>query len=141
MMTRKPPRLAVWLLERLGPGDEPLAGDLLEAFGAGASGFWFWRQVVAALLLAPRRGPREIRPLRLVDTPPELLALATTPRRFNLGAGPVYGVGGLGLTALGLLVTVVAPQAWWVVLGSMLGGVVLGICAIAIRRRRPPART
>ena len=31
----EPPKLAKWLLERLSPQNEPLAGDLIEAFGRG----------------------------------------------------------------------------------------------------------
>ncbi len=46
----KPPRVATWLLERLGPTDEGLAGDLLEEYARRGSTFWFWRQVIMAVL-------------------------------------------------------------------------------------------
>ena len=50
-MTRmEPPPLATWILERCIPGqrDQALAGDLLEAFQAGRSDRWYWRQALAA---------------------------------------------------------------------------------------------
>lgn len=48
----EPPKLAKWLLERLSPQNEPLAGDLIEAFGRGRSYGWYWRQVFVAILIA-----------------------------------------------------------------------------------------
>jgi hypothetical protein len=45
-MTSKnnPPRLAVWLLRLFGAGDgEALTGDLVEQWGEGRPGAWFWR--------------------------------------------------------------------------------------------------
>ena len=45
----KPPRLATWLLDRLGPS-EALAGDLIEEYSRNGSTFWFWRQVIMAIL-------------------------------------------------------------------------------------------
>jgi preprotein translocase subunit SecY len=45
----KPPRLATWLLDQLGPS-EALAGDLIEEYARRGSAFWFWRQVIMAVL-------------------------------------------------------------------------------------------
>ena len=45
----KPPRLATWLLDRLGPS-EALTGDLIEEYSRRGSTFWFWRQVIMAVL-------------------------------------------------------------------------------------------
>jgi hypothetical protein len=53
----------------------------------------------------------------------------------NLTASPIHGVGGLGLLVLALLVTLVAPVAWWMVLAPIGGGIALGILRIAIRAR------
>ena len=62
MSLRKPPRLAIWLLNRSGFGHEnpPLAGDLLEEFLAGRSSAWFWRQTAVVILtgLARQAGLR-----------------------------------------------------------------------------------
>src|SRR5215471_6058182 len=55
MVTRTPPRLATALLRWFGPQDEPIEGDLLEAFHRSGSRIWYWRQVVIALRVATVR--------------------------------------------------------------------------------------
>ena len=45
----KPPRVATWLLDQLGPS-EALTGDLIEEYARRGSTFWFWRQVIMAVL-------------------------------------------------------------------------------------------
>lgn len=48
-----PPRTARWMLDHLIPKEsDALAGDLLEAFHAGRSRSWFWRQTFSAILQA-----------------------------------------------------------------------------------------
>lgn len=47
----EPPRLATWLLERFSSESESLAGDLIESFQHGSSSGWYWRQVLAAILI------------------------------------------------------------------------------------------
>lgn len=143
MTISRPPRLAVALLDRFVPDNEPLAGDLLEEFQVRQSSRWFWWQVLMAILTASRQRSREIRPLRLVDDPSasglvdaRLSRHGDRQRAINLTASPVHGVGGLGLVALGVLVTLVRPEIWWVVLGAILGGIVLGIVRILLSRRR-----
>jgi hypothetical protein len=49
MKSPEPPRFARLLLERLGPQNEPLCGDLLEEYRAGRSRWWYWRQALAAV--------------------------------------------------------------------------------------------
>jgi len=48
----QPPALAIWLLRNLCARNnrEALTGDLLERFGEGQSGWWFWRQVLIAIM-------------------------------------------------------------------------------------------
>jgi hypothetical protein len=48
---RTPPGWATGLLLRLGPDDESFLGDLVEEYESGRSRAWYWRQVVAAVLL------------------------------------------------------------------------------------------
>jgi len=47
----EPPPIASWMLEHCIPGrrDQALAGDLEEAFQAGRTNGWYWRQSLAAL--------------------------------------------------------------------------------------------
>jgi len=58
MTDNEPPRLAMSLLGRCLPEDDPLTGDLVEEFDAGRGRVWFWRQTLAAV---SRRGPRSLR--------------------------------------------------------------------------------
>jgi len=53
MKSSHPPALASWLLEHLVPEgkNEVLAGDLLEEFGQRGSSSWYWRQVLAAIIV------------------------------------------------------------------------------------------
>jgi hypothetical protein len=139
MTKRYPPKLALMLLERLIPDSDPLVGDLVEQFGQRPSPAWFWWQTVAALWTARSRPTDGIRPLRLVELQPSE-AVERSPARsrhfdlVNLTASPLRGVGGLGLVVFGVIVTLSAPAAWWVVLAAMCTGVGLGIVLIAIRR-------
>ena len=138
--TRRPPRLAVWLLETYLPDDEPLTGDLIEAFEAGQSRLWFWRQAVAGLLLGPRPNPGEVRPLRLIDVEPGAGTVAPSVfkrRAINLTASPIYGIGGLGLLAFAVLIAVASPQSLWIMLAIVLSGMLLGVLWALVRRRQP----
>jgi hypothetical protein len=60
-VTRRPPPLAVALLDRCGPDHAPLAGDLLEEWPARTNA-WLWRQVLSVIchvsLAALRADPR-----------------------------------------------------------------------------------
>ena len=135
-----PPRLAVALLNRFLPGEEALAGDLIEEFDTRRSRAWFWRQTVAAIVIAAFRHPDPARPLRLLDTaPPRALHADTATMRrrpINLTASPIAGIGGIGLLTFAVLVTVVAPGAWWMMAAAAAAGVVLGVVLIAINRTR-----
>jgi hypothetical protein len=46
---KQPPALARILLNRLGPRDQSLVGDLYEEYGTGRSKAWLWRQVIASV--------------------------------------------------------------------------------------------
>ena len=97
--------------------------------------------MLAAIAIAWSNRPDEIRPLRLVDRQPDEAVERTRRigRRVepvNLTASPLDGIGGLGIAALVLLMTLVMPAAWWLLLGSMLAGIVLGLVMVATRRSR-----
>ena len=139
MTGSEPPRLAVAVLQRFVHDNEPLVGDLIEEFAARQSSVWFWRQVVLAILIHSFQRRDRQRSLGLVTDPPPVAgerALTTThrPRRINLTGSPLPDVGGLGLVALGVLVTLVRPRAWWIFLPAVCGGVVLGVVMVIIRR-------
>ena len=53
MKQTEPPAIATWMLEHLSPedGNEALAGDLLEEFQIGRTSRWYWRQVLAAIVI------------------------------------------------------------------------------------------
>jgi hypothetical protein len=140
MKTSHPSRLALGLLNRFIPEDEPLAGDLLEEFGRRQSRLWLWRQVLLAIVIRSLQRPRDRRPLKLADSGSGLEVVeggcTSPPKAVNLTASPVAGVGGLGLLALAVLVTIVRPQAWWLVLAGVLAGILLGVVLVVVRRRR-----
>lgn len=50
-MFRRPPALAVWVLDRLGytRSNAALAGDMLEDFRNGRTAGWYWRQTLAVI--------------------------------------------------------------------------------------------
>ena len=54
MTTKKPPRLAAFLLQ-VATADEALAGDLEEEYRAGRSRAWYWRQVMATIAVGSLR--------------------------------------------------------------------------------------
>ena len=54
MMKRSPPALATWLLAHFASDyqRDSLVGDLIEQYHQGESRLWYWKQVVAALVVA-----------------------------------------------------------------------------------------
>jgi hypothetical protein len=92
MKQMKPPFIASWMQEHLtaGPGNEALAGDLLEVFRCGRSRGWYWRQVLGAIVIS---GWREIvnhanvmlfAALWSMLAPAWLLVVGNTEERFNI---------------------------------------------------------
>lgn len=66
---RVPPRIATWLLERLGPDyrNESLVGDLFEEYQQDRTPGWYWRQAIAAICIGRAARLRRLLP-RLADT-------------------------------------------------------------------------
>ena len=141
MSSRRPPWLALFVLEHCVPDGSSIAGDLVEEFDRGRSSAWLWWQVLAAVTFARRGETDEIRPLRLVELQP--CDAQERSRRFlalgpvNLTASPVHGVGGLGLVILACIVSVLQPGMWVMLIATMAGGLVLGSAMIARHRATP----
>ena len=139
-MTRTdPPRLAVALLSRFLPNDDPLAGDLLERYTTTGSRLWLWREVVMAILLRGfARRDRE-HPLGLGEPsalPMEEPSPPLAPFRVErLAASPVPGVGGLGLIALGVLMVLFLSDVWVLMVMAVAGGTVVAVTIGVLRRR------
>lgn len=147
MKSLTPPRLAVALLRRRLSHNEPLVGDLLEEFDRRQSRLWLWWQVLAAIVVTTFRRPEEVRPLQLIDEDARITPLvprpsAAMPRRINanggmvLTASPIRGIGGLGIAALLLVMTVIRPATWSVALLALVAGLLFGIVRIFYTRRR-----
>ena len=139
-MTRRPPRFALALLERLVPGSACMAGDLIEEYKQRPSRWRVWREVIAAIAIAWFERTDDIRPLRLVDLQPSdaierTRKIGRLVKSVNLAASPLDGIGGLGLAVLLLLMTLVRPAAWWLFVVAMFAGTILGVVMIAVRRR------
>jgi len=73
MKASQPPRLATWLLTRLGAGTldvESLQGDLIEQYRLGFSRWWYWRQVLIGIVVGSVQaiGARKLLAVRAVAT-------------------------------------------------------------------------
>jgi hypothetical protein len=112
MMPRKPPILAIWLLNNFGPArhSSPLAGDLCEEFRDGRSRSWFWRQT--ALIVLRRLGRRALSPENLVLGPFLFLCLALPDYAFWLLNRPPH-LGGWILTIVPLAPVVLMWTPVW----------------------------
>ena len=137
-LPRRPPRLGLFLLDRLSDRNEGLAGDLIEEFHVSQSAWRFWRQLVVAIVTGGFRRPIEIRPIRLVDAPTwqepreDFSAKRQRVQTSGLGASPVAGIGGIGIVAIIFLIAYVQP-AYLILLGC---AVVLGIAIGVVRALR-----
>ena len=122
----EPPRLAVALLHRFIPDNEPLIGDLLEGFAARQSRLWLWREVIAAIVMGSVQPRDREHPLGLassgMDAMPEERA-------------PLPGNGRLGLFGLIAITTLAGAQVWWFFVPALAGGAALGIALTLFRRR------
>ena len=134
-----PPRLAAALLRRAFDADDPLVGDLLEGFEHHPSRVWFWRQTLSAIAFSARRERDQEHPLGLAPPSHGFVTPArtgATRRTINLSASPSLHVGGIGLVAFVTLTAVVRPQAWWMLLPVLAGGIIIAVVmAIAHRPR------
>jgi hypothetical protein len=138
MKRSHPPKLALTLLRRYVPDNEPLVGDLLEEFAVRRSRSWFWRQAFLAILIRSVQPRDREHPLGLSPSQcPPVPDAAPLPRHVNLTASPLPGIGGLGLVGLGLLVAIARPNAWWIFVPAVAAGLLLGLLLVLVRRRQP----
>ena len=61
MKKSRPPFIAAWLLDRFGadPQLDAIAGDLIEEYRLGRSRFWYWREVITAMIAGVWAGFRD----------------------------------------------------------------------------------
>jgi len=59
------------------------------------------------------------------------------PRRpeISISAIPVAGIGGAGLVVVAVSMAVVFPEARWLLTGGLVGGVILAVALVLLRRR------
>jgi hypothetical protein len=107
MRDQQPPRVATWLAQHLvsGPRRESLLGDLIEQYRQGRSGIWYWRQVIAAILVG------SVHDLATH----KMLALGTLTigwTLYYLLSFPVTGAGGIAEDWLSRQVIVCPPESF-----------------------------
>ena len=103
--------------------DPALIGDIVEEYRRGRSRLWLMRQVIACLALWILGRAREPAP--------------HAARRVNLTAMPAGSpVGGLGLVAILVFVSIISPRSWWILAAALGGGIAFGAVMIAARRPR-----
>jgi hypothetical protein len=69
MTRRAPPKVGLWLLQRLGRGyhSESLIGDLIEQCAQGQTGWWVWREIIVAIFIAQAQRWRSSQWLRVAS--------------------------------------------------------------------------
>ena len=118
MTIHRPPRLATWILTRLGSTiiEDALVGDLFEAYQARRSPFWYWRQVGVAIGVGACRAVWHHLPVA-VGAIVTGLFVAGVP--FWL----IINTSGDALSNVPLPVWIETLAAWLVIFGSaLLGG-------------------
>jgi len=106
MTSKRPPRLATWLLKHLGsgPSNDAVLGDLAERYVQKDSVMWYWRQTMKAI---PVSFIRELQGVRIP-------------------IGRSLGIGFLALTVIAALLSNMDPF-WKIGLAAVLGGVFVGV--------------
>ena len=138
-MTRsQPSRCAALLLRFIASEHDALAGDLAEEIHAGRPARWVWPQLVRASALTMWAKIQPASDIQLVTISPDDSAGRTfpllDPAPMQLRGRRLRGVGGAGLLGTIMLITLVMPQAGFLVVAGVFGGLVIGI--VLVRRRR-----
>ena len=130
MTVHRPPRLATWILERLGSTiiEDALVGDLFEAYQTRRSAFWYWGQVGAAIGVGACRDVWHHLPV----------ALGAIVTGLFVAAVPVWlliNTSAASLSNVPLRVWIQTLAAWLVVFGSaLLSGCLVRLLFRAHRR-------
>lgn len=141
-MTRtRPSSLVRSLLRFVETRNEALAGDLAEEWREGRSRQWRWWQLARAVAAVTcQRRLRRPAVVPLARTAPLVLPDDSSGpidrTAMSLRGTGVRGVGGGGLLGVVFVITIVVPQAWFLVLSGIAGGVVVGITMVLRRRDR-----
>lgn len=106
------PRVALALLDAF-CRDEALGGDILEEFEHRQSRAWLWSQVATVVLLG----------------------LSYRRARARRSGRMPMPIGEIGLLTMVMLVTMVAPGAWWLIGIGIAGGGVIGTLLVVAGRR------
>ena len=103
------------------------------------SRLWFWREALTAIVFRAFQPRDREHPLGLLEAsgsiPAERAPKVEQPRRVNLTASPLPGVGGLGLVAFGVIAALAGVDVLWIFLPAMVGGAAIGLI-LALRRGR-----
>jgi hypothetical protein len=108
MRDQQPPRVATWLAQRLvsGPRRESLLGDLIEQYRQGRSGIWYWRQVLAAILVGIAHDLASHKTLAL-------RAVTIGLTLYYLFSFPVTWAAGIAGTWVSQQVILCEPESFW----------------------------
>jgi hypothetical protein len=127
MNATQPPRTGRLMLERLGPEDASIVGDLAEEWGAGRSAFWYWRQVFAAVAfhcLADVRRHWIVVLRGIVTGLALLLALGWIVAPISVGLNTLLLRYALGIVVMQFQVGFVIHMAFWLPASVFAGWVV-----------------
>ena len=113
MTIHQPPRLATWILKRLGSTiiDNALVGDLFEAYQTRRSPFWYWREVGVAIGVGACRDARRHLPV----------AVGAIVTGLFVAAVPVWWIqnaSDASLANVPLPIWIKVLAAWLVIFGS-----------------------
>lgn len=134
---RQPPKLATTLLDRMGPIDPVLLGDLEEAYRGGRSKAWYWRQTLAVIALALVRQIKT--PTRVA--PSIVMGWAVLGLVFAFGDAAAYRIAS-GLSAGWTHAGAYQTGVWWpfhlaAILVSYAGFALSGWIVGRAQRRNP----
>lgn len=128
---KRPPRFALFLLDRLAPTENAVVGDLIETFHTRQSSTWFWTQATAVIAWAAIRHVR-LEPLQAVKG--LLIGWGVLSLACAMGDAVTFNITRL---AAGWDYTMAWPLIWWAPLrapATALAYVAFGFSAFLVAR-------